>query len=94
MNPIRSFQGVSLANGSLPEELGPGLNTSEEVVAAGGTANTLVKNPANTTLAAFLALSGLSTAGWLLVRQATAADTVSAAQTNWVIPLLGADTLP
>ncbi len=85
MIPIRSFQGISLAQGSVPEDLGPGLNTSAEVVAAGGTANTLITNPAAGTKA--LAAAAVAGTGFALVRAATVADDISAVQTAWYIPL-------
>ncbi len=83
-----------MAEGSVPEELGFGINTNEEVVAAGGTTNTLVKNPAAGTLTALAALSGMSGVGHILVRAATPAvdDPSTAAQPNWYIPLVAADS--
>lgn len=86
MTPIRSFQGVSLAQGSVPDDIGPGLNTSEEVVAAGGTTNTLVQNPVTGSKAA--AAAAISGVGFLLVRAATVVDDVSPVQTNWYIPIV------
>ncbi len=86
MIPIRSFQGISQAQGSVPEDLGPGLNTNEEVVAAGGTTNTLIQNPvAGSKAAAAAAIAGV---GFALVRAATVVDDISPAQGAWYIPLV------
>ncbi len=83
--PIRGFQSITNANGIVPEDLGPGLNTSEEVVAAGGTANTLITNPAAGTKT--LAAAAVTGTGFALVRKATVVDDISPVQTAWYIPL-------
>lgn len=81
--PIRSFQGISMAEGSVPNTLGPGLNTDEEIVAAGGTTNTLVQNPVTGSKAN--AASAITGVGFLQVRPVTAADDISPAQTAWFL---------
>ncbi len=84
--PIRGFQGISFAEGSVPNSIGPGLNTSEQVVAAGGTANTLITNPAAASKAA--ASAAIAGAGFALVRKATVVDDISPVQTAWYLVLV------
>ena len=94
MIPLRAIQGVSLAQGSVPENLGWGVNTNEETVAMGAVSNSLVKNPGAGSLATFLGAN--AAAGYIVVRNATpaVADPATAAQPIWFIPLLGANAIP
>ncbi len=87
--PIRAIQGVSLAEGSVPGELGFGINTNAEVVAAGGTTSTIIIDPTTgSKAAASVAIAGL---GFILVRKAQAADEINlSALTAWYIPLVAA----